>query len=156
MNLGSSVLNSQTRPISLFRFSKQKDLAGVPMYNFRRKKLRPAKRHLSQPVSSPEGQEHLRKTFGSKPRNQKNTRTCTSPEKWLNNFLEKNFTLKAGLVSGFLFLSFRSVSSVGLEHCLDRAGVVGSNPIHSTQVSKRRNQNSQIADSHHRPVRSLS
>ena len=30
----------------------------------------------------------------------------------------------------------RSVSSVGLEHRLDRAGVVGSNPIHSTSSRK--------------------
>ena len=30
---------------------------------------------------------------------------------------------------------FWSVSSVGLEHRLDRAGVVGSNPIHSTGKS---------------------
>ena len=31
---------------------------------------------------------------------------------------------------------FWSVSSVGLEHRLDRAGVVGSNPIHSTSLRK--------------------
>ncbi len=35
-------------------------------------------------------------------------------------------------------LKFWSVSSVGLEHRLDRAGVVGSNPIHSTKVGRER------------------
>lgn len=47
-----------------------------------------------------------------------------------------NFTiLQPLLVSGLitnLYTNARSVSSVGLEHRLDRAGVVGSNPIHST------------------------
>lgn len=41
--------------------------------------------------------------------------------------------ISAGLCPAFFIFVFNwSVSSVGLEHCLDRAGVVGSNPIHST------------------------
>jgi hypothetical protein len=37
---------------------------------------------------------------------------------------------------GAILNRIRSVSSVGLEHRLDRAGVVGSNPIHSTSLRK--------------------
>ena len=52
-----------------------------------------------------------------------------------NNFTILQPLLVGGLITN-LYTKTRSVSSVGLEHRLDRAGVVGSNPIHSTSSRK--------------------
>ena len=52
-----------------------------------------------------------------------------------NNFTILQPLLVSGLITN-LYTNARSVSSVGLEHRLDRAGVVGSNPIHSTSSRK--------------------
>ncbi len=53
-----------------------------------------------------------------------------------NNFTILQPLLVGGLIMN-LYTKIRSVSSVGLEHRLDRAGVVGSNPIHSTRKKPR-------------------
>ena len=46
--------------------------------------------------------------------------------------------LKIKIKEGSIYVileSTRDVSSAGLEHCLDKAGVAGSSPVHPTQYT---------------------